>query len=107
MAWPLVCRRLERLPNATQLFEEPCLQFPGRFGSKQYRTLLRRANQWRQDARAPGVEIGPKTLRRSGDNHAAAVQLPLEEHWEEMAQCLESNPDQTALEILVEIQARH
>ena len=33
MVWPIVCRRLESLPNinATQLFDELCIQFPGRF----------------------------------------------------------------------------
>ena len=33
MVWPLVCRRLEGCPNinSSQLFEELCTQFPGRF----------------------------------------------------------------------------
>jgi len=32
MVWPIVCRRLEGLPNlnASQLFEDLCIQFPGR-----------------------------------------------------------------------------
>jgi hypothetical protein len=32
MVWPLVCRRLEGCPNinSSQLFEELCVQFPGR-----------------------------------------------------------------------------
>ena len=109
MAWPIVCRRLEGLPNinAKQLFEELCLQFPGRFGSKQYRTLLRRVNLWRQDARARGVEIGPKTMRRYSEKPRGRRPDRFKEHWEEMAQCLESNPDQTALELLVEFQARY
>jgi len=36
MAWPIVCRRLEEFPtiNAMQLFEELCIQFPGRFTRK-------------------------------------------------------------------------
>ena len=69
MVWPIACRRLEGLPNinATQLFQELCLQFPGRFTRKQYKTLLRRTNLWRQDARARGVVIGPKTYRRLSD----------------------------------------
>jgi hypothetical protein len=109
MAWPLVCRRLEGFPNinAKQLFEELCIQFPGRFGSKQYRTLLRRVNQWRHDARARGVEIGPKTMRRSSDKPRGRRPDRFKEHWEEMAQCLESSPDQTARELLVEFQARY
>ncbi|RUW16520.1 transposase, partial [Mesorhizobium sp. M1E.F.Ca.ET.041.01.1.1] len=57
MVWPIVCRRLEEFPNinATQLFEELCVQFPGRFTRKQYKTLVRRVNLWRQAARARGV----------------------------------------------------
>jgi hypothetical protein len=33
MIWPLVCRRLEGCPNisSAQLFDELCIQFPGRF----------------------------------------------------------------------------
>jgi len=56
MVWPIVCRRLEGLPNinAMQLFDELCIQFPGRFTRKQYKTLLRRVNLWREDARARG-----------------------------------------------------
>jgi len=44
MAWPIVCRRLEELPNINtmQLFEELCVQFPGRFTCKQYKMLVRR-----------------------------------------------------------------
>jgi hypothetical protein len=40
MAWPIVCRRLEGFPNinSTQLFEELCMQFPGRFTPRQYST---------------------------------------------------------------------
>ena len=46
MVWPTVYRRLEGVPNinAMQLFEELCIQFPGRFGRAQYRALLRRVN---------------------------------------------------------------
>jgi len=69
MVWPLVCRRLEEFPsiNATQLFEELCIQFPGRFTRKQYKTLVRRVRVWRQAARARGVVTGPKTYRRLND----------------------------------------
>jgi len=69
MVWPIVCRRLEALPNinATQLFDELCIQFPGRSTRKQYKTLLRPVNQWRQDALARGVVIGSKTYRRLSD----------------------------------------
>ncbi|HVZ35252.1 MAG TPA: hypothetical protein VG963_22655, partial [Polyangiaceae bacterium] len=107
--WPLVCRRLEGLPsiNARQLFDELCVQFPGRFGSKQYRTLLRRVNLWRQDAVARGIAIGPKTYRRFSDKPRGRRADAFKEHWGEMAQCLEANPDQTALELLIEFQARY
>jgi hypothetical protein len=109
MVWPMVCRRLEGLPNinARQIFEELCVQYPGRFGPKQYRTLLRRVNQWRQDARARGVEIGPKTYRRFSDKPRGHRPCKFTGQWDEMALCLESNPDQTALELLIEFQARY
>ena len=109
MAWPIVARRLEGLPNinASQLFEELCLRFPGRFTRKQYNTLLRRVNRWRKDARARGVIIGPKTYRRYSDKPRGKRPDPFKDHWKEMVQCLEEHPDQTALELLIEFQARH
>ena len=63
--WPIVCRRLEGLPNinAVQMFEELCIQFPADL-AEQYSALLRRINRWRGDTRARGVVIGPKTYRR-------------------------------------------
>lgn len=109
MIWPIACRRLEGLPNinARQLFEELCVQFPGRFGRKQYRTLLRRVNLWRKDARARGVEIGPKTYRRFSDKPRGCRPDAFADHWAEMAECLEASLDQTALELLIEFQARY
>jgi hypothetical protein len=109
MVWPIVCRRLEGLPNlnAMQLFEELCMRFPGRFTRRQYGTLLRRVNLWRQDARARGVVIGPKTYRRLSDKPRGRRPELFKDHWEEMVQCLEAQPDQTALELLVEFQARY
>jgi len=65
MVWPIACRRLEGFPNisATQLFEELCIQFPGRFTQRQYKTLLRqslarrcsgsRRGRWPNKASAP------------------------------------------------------
>jgi hypothetical protein len=107
--WPLVCRRLEGFPNinAMQLFEELCIQFPDRFSRAQYRALLRRVNRWRRDARARGVVIGPKTYRRLSDKPRGRPPRLFRDDWPEMEQCLEENPDQTALELLVEFQARH
>jgi Integrase core domain len=109
MAWPIVARRLEGLPNINtmQLFEELCVQYPGRFTRKQYNTLLRRVNLWRKDARARGVIIGPKTYRRHSDKPRGKRPDLFKDHWKEMVQCLEDHPDQTALELLIEFQARY
>ena len=64
--WPLVCRRLEEFPNinSTQLFEELCVQFPGRFTLRQYNSLNRRVKRWRRHARARGVVIEHLNHRR-------------------------------------------
>lgn len=109
MVWPIASRRLEELPNinATQLFQELCLRFPGRFTRKQYKTLLRRVNLWRQDARARGVVTGPKTYRCLSDKPRGRRPDSFKEHWKEMLECLEERPDQTALELLLEFQARY
>jgi len=107
--WPIVCRRLEGLPNinAMQLFEELCIRFPGRFTRRQYRTLLRRVNLWRKDASARGVVIRTKTYRRFSDKPRGRRPDIFKDNWAEMAQSLEEHPDQTALELLVEFQARY
>jgi hypothetical protein len=109
MAWPIACRRLEGFPNinATQLFDELCIEFPGRFTRRRYKTLLRRVNLWRQDARARGVVIGRKKYRRLSDKPRGRRRLVFEDHWNEMAKCLEERPDQTAMELLVEFQGRY
>jgi hypothetical protein len=109
MAWPIVARRLEGLPNinAKQLFEELCIQYPGRFSRRQYNTLLHRVNRWRKDARARGVAIGPKTYRRYNDKPRGKRPDLFKDHWKEMVTCLEDQPDQTALELLIEFQARY
>jgi hypothetical protein len=108
MVWPIVCRRLESLPNinASQLFDELCVQFPGRFTRRQYKSLLRRVNLWREDALARGVVIGSKTYRLSGKPRGRRPDF-FRDHWAEMISCLEDRPDQTALELLVEFQARY
>ena len=108
MVWPIVCGRLEEFPNinATQLFEELCVQFPGRFTRKQYKTLARRVSLWREAACARGVVIGRKTYRRLSDRTRGRRPDIVKDHWEEMARCLEEKPDQTAFELLVEFQAR-
>jgi hypothetical protein len=107
--WPLACRRLEEFPNinTTQLFEELCLQFPGRFTRGQYLSLNRRVKRWRERARARGVVIEHLKQRRLTDKPRGRRRDQFAEHWPEMVQCLEGEPDQTALELLVEFQARY
>ena len=52
MAWSIACRRLKEFPSisAAQLFDELCIQVPGRFTRKQYKTLARRVSQERHAA---------------------------------------------------------
>jgi len=78
-----------------------------RVWSKQYKALARRVSLWPQAARARGVVVGPKTYRRLSDRPRGRRPNIFREHWEEMARCLEEQPDQTALELLVEFQARY
>lgn len=109
MVWPTVSRRLEDLPNlsAMQLFEELSIQFPGRFTRGQYRSLLRRVNRWRKDARARGVDIGPKTYRRLSDKPRGRKKGLFEDDWPEMTAWLEAQPDRSARELLTDFQARY
>ena len=69
MVWPIVCRRLESPPNinAAQLFDELCVQFPGGATPRQHKTLLRRVNLWRRDARAGGVSAVRDILGHLGE----------------------------------------
>ena len=109
MVWPLVCRRLEGCPNinSSQLFEELCTQFPGRFNPWQLNTLTKRVKVWRQDARARGVVIDHIKWRNLNHKPRGLRPDPFKAHWTEMLQCLEANPDQTALELLIEFRARY
>lgn len=111
MIWPLVCRRLEGFPNITsaQLFDELCIQFPGRFHPKHANRLAKRVKQWRQDARARGVVIAQPKYRRFSNKPRGRGPGPQSctAHWAEMVQWLEENPDQTAVELLTEFQARY
>jgi len=111
MVWPLVCRRLEDFPNitSTQLFEELCIQFPGRFHPWQVRRLMKRVKVWRRDARARGVVIGRLKYRCVSKKPRGRGPGPQRfiDHWPEMLECLESRPDQTAVELLTEFQARY
>jgi transposase InsO family protein len=109
MVWPLACRRLQGCPNinSSQLFEELCAQFPGRFNPWQLKTLTKRVKVWRQDARARGVVIEPLKYRNLRHKPRGIRPDPFKAHWAEMLQCLEAQPDQTALELLFEFMARY
>jgi hypothetical protein len=108
-AWPIVCRRLEGCPNinASQLFEELCVQFPGRFNQCQRKTLGKRVKVWRQDARARGVVIDRIKWRNLTHKPRGIRPDPFKAHWAQMLECLEARPDQTALELLLEFRARY
>jgi hypothetical protein len=111
MVWPLVCWRLERSPNitSTQLFEELCAQFPGRFHPWQDRRLMKRVKAWREEARARGVVIGPRKHRYPAKRAQWRGSAPQSctAHWAEMVQWLEEHPDTTGVELLTEFQARY
>ena len=109
MVWPLVCRRLEGCPdiNSTQLFEELCAQFPGRFNPFQRKTLSKRVKIRRQDARARGVIIDHVKYRNRNHKPRGVRPDPFRAHWTEMLQSLEAQPDQTAMELLTEFRARY
>lgn len=108
-AWPIVCRRLEECPNinSSQLFEELCVQFPGRFNPYQLKTLTKRVKVWRHDARARGVVIDHIKWRNLNHKPRGRRPDPFKAHWSEMLACLEARPDQTALELLLEFRARY
>jgi hypothetical protein len=105
--WPIACRRLEGFQNinSTQLFEELCVQFPWWFTQRQYSSLNRRVKRWRREARARGVIIGPLKQRRLTDRPRGRRADQFKDHWAEIVQCLEGEPDQTASELLIEFQA--
>lgn len=107
--WPIACRRLEGCPNinSSQLFEELCLQFPGRFNPYQRKTLTKRVKVWRQDARARGVVIDHIKWRDLNHKPRGIRPDPFKAHWSEILECLEARPDQTALELLLEFRARY
>src|SRR3984957_8062820 len=112
MIWPIVWRRLEGCPNigSAQLFDELCIQFPGRFHPKHLtRHLEKRVKQWRQGARARGVVIPPRKNRRFSNKPRGPAPIPYSciAHLTEMHQWLEERPDQTAKELLIEFQARY
>ena len=109
LVWPLVCRRLEGRPNmnATALFDELRAQYPGRWHRGQLRAFAQRVRQWREDARARGIEIGSLQYRPSSKPRTRRRPDPLAAIWPEILQQLESDPDQTARELLAQFQARY
>lgn len=109
LVWPLVCRRLEGRPNmnATELFDELRAQYPGRWHRGQLHAFAQRVRQWREDARARGIEIGSLRYRPSSKPRTRRRPDPLAANWPEMLQQLESDPDQTARGLLAQFQARY
>jgi hypothetical protein len=108
LIWPLVCRRLESRPNinASELFDELRAQYPGRFHCGQLNAFIHRVRLWRDDARARGVMIGKRTHRNTKPR-ARRRPDPFQAHWAEMLQRLDADPDQTALELLIDFQAKY
>jgi hypothetical protein len=108
LIWPLVCRRLEARPNinASELFDELRAEYPGRFHCGQLGAFIHRVRLWRDDARARGVVIGKRTHRNT-KSRARRRPDPFQAHWAEMLQRLDADPDQTALELLIDFQARY
>lgn len=51
--------------------------------------------------------VGPKTYRLRSDRPRGRRPEIFGQHWPEMVECLEQKPDQTALELLTEFQARY
>jgi hypothetical protein len=109
LIWPLVCRRLEERPNmnATELFDELRTQYPGRWHRGQLAAFRDRVRRWRGDARARGIQIGSLRYRQSPKPRTRRRPDPLEVNWAEMLQCLETDPDQTARELLTAFQSRY
>jgi hypothetical protein len=101
LIWPLVCRRLEERPNinATELFDELRVQYPGRFHHGQLRAFAQRVGRWREDARARGVVTGPLRYRQSPIPRTRRRPDPLQAHWEELCDWLNDDPDQTGSEL--------
>jgi hypothetical protein len=98
LIWPLVCRRLESRPNvnASELFDELRVQYPGRFHCGQLGAFIRRVRLWRDDARARGIEIG-KRSHRNTKTRGRRRPDPFQSHWVELLQWLEADPDQCTL----------
>ena len=93
--------------NATELFDELRTQYPGRWHRGQLAAFRLRVRRWREDARARGVEIGALRYRQSPKPRTRRRPDPLEANWAEMLQFLETDPDQTARELLTAFHVRY
>src|SRR5262245_24851213 len=80
---------------------------PGRFIRGQYRTLLKQVKAWRQSACARGVTIHQLKHRRLTNKPRGNYRNIFKAHWHEMPRAWRPQPDQTALELLVEFRARY
>ena len=94
LVWPLVCRRLEGCPNisARALFDELRAMYPGRWHRGQLRTFTVRVVQWREDAKARGIEIGPIKYRQSPVPRGRRRPDPFQEHWTNILTLMDEDP---------------
>jgi hypothetical protein len=109
LIWPLVCRRLEERPNmnATEIFDELRVQYPGRFHRGQLRAFAQRVGRWREDARARGEVIGPLRYRQSPIPRTRRRPDPLQAHWAELCEWLSDDPDQTGSELFTTLRKKY
>ena len=109
LIWPLVCRRLEGRPNmnASELFDELRARYPGRWHRGQLACFRDHVRRWRADAQERGIAIGSLRYRQSSKPRTRRRPDPLEANWAEMLQCLETDPDQTARELLTTFESRY
>jgi hypothetical protein len=108
LVWPLVCRRLEGCPNmsARGLFDELRAMYPGRWHQGQLAAFTQRVSQWRRDAQARGIEVGPIKHRRSLIPRGRRRPDPFAEHWTEILSLIDEDPDQTARELIDAVMTR-
>ena len=108
--WPELSRRLEARPNlsAAELLDQLCAEYPGRYLPNQIDALYPLVRAWRTQAAARGTIIGPRKNRTSGRPRAyRSWPDAFAAHWPEMCQHLDTDPDQTGLELFTELQSRY
>jgi len=108
LVWPLVCRRLEGCPNmnASELFDELRAMYPGRWHRGQRAAFTIRVRQWREDAKARGIQIGSLKYRQSPLPRGRRRPDPFQEHWTEILKIMDQDPDQTGRELINEMIVR-